>query len=90
MFLVKTPTFIKRIYPSLHWDFADAMKKEVYLTFDDGPIPELTPWVLEVLEKYNVKATFFCVGENVVSHPEIYKSILERGHAVGNLSLIHI
>jgi len=59
-------------------------EKIIYLTFDDGPIPELTPFVLETLQKYNAKATFFCVGDNVVKYPDLLKSILDHGHAVGN------
>lgn len=65
-------------------------EKEIYLTFDDGPVPEVTPKVLEVLAKYNVKATFFCVGENVKKYPEIFKMILDNGHAVGNHTFNHL
>lgn len=62
----------------------------VYLTFDDGPIPEVTPWVLEVLDTYRVKATFFCVGDNVRKHPSVYRQILEKGHQTGNHTFNHI
>jgi peptidoglycan/xylan/chitin deacetylase (PgdA/CDA1 family) len=62
----------------------------VYLTFDDGPIPEITPWVLDVLDKYRVKATFFCVGDNVRKYPEIYQMLIDRGHAVGNHTFHHL
>lgn len=62
----------------------------VYLTFDDGPIPEVTPWVMELLDHYSIKATFFCVGDNVRKHPEIYEEILRRGHRVGNHTFNHI
>lgn len=62
----------------------------VYLTFDDGPIPEVTPWVLDTLDKYNIKATFFCVGDNVGKHPDIYQEVLRRGHRVGNHTFNHL
>ena len=64
-------------------------KKKVYLTFDDGPVPEVTSKVLDLLKKYNAKATFFCVGDNVRKHPDCYKSILEEGHSVGNHTMYH-
>jgi peptidoglycan/xylan/chitin deacetylase (PgdA/CDA1 family) len=64
--------------------------KCVYLTFDDGPIPEMTPWILEILDKYNVKATFFCVGDNVRRHAELYDMLIERGHNVGNHTFNHV
>ncbi|MCM1369894.1 MAG: polysaccharide deacetylase family protein [Candidatus Amulumruptor caecigallinarius] len=63
--------------------------KRVYITFDDGPIPESTPWVLDVLDKYNVKATFFMVGDNVRRYPELYEEVKRRGHAVGNHTMHH-
>jgi peptidoglycan/xylan/chitin deacetylase (PgdA/CDA1 family) len=65
-------------------------EKKVYLTFDDGPIPELTEEILDILSKYNAKATFFCVGENVARNPEIYAKILEQGHATGNHTHRHL
>ncbi len=64
-------------------------KKEVFLTFDDGPIPEVTPWVLETLKQYDAKATFFCVGDNVKKHPDIYRMIVDQGHKVGNHTMNH-
>ena len=64
--------------------------KAVYLTFDDGPIPEVTPKVLEILDRYNVKATFFMVGENIDKHPDVYLQVLESGHAIGNHTYNHI
>ena len=67
-----------------------AGKDTIYLTFDDGPIPEVTPWVLDTLAKYNAKATFFCVGDNVRKYPEIYTKVIEAGHAVGNHTLNHL
>lgn len=65
-------------------------KKEVFLTFDDGPIPEVTPWVLETLKQYEAKATFFCVGDNVKKHPDIYRMIVDQGHKVGNHTMNHL
>jgi len=65
-------------------------EKVVYLTFDDGPIPELTRDILEILDQYNAKATFFCVGENVRKHPSLFREIKEKGHAVGNHTNFHV
>lgn len=65
-------------------------EKKVYLTFDDGPIPEITPWVLDLLDKYNIKATFFLVGDNVRKHPQEFQMLLDRGHRVGNHTFNHI
>ena len=61
----------------------------VYLTFDDGPIPEVTPWVLDTLDHYGIKATFFCVGENVKRNPLLFQEVLLRGHSVGNHTMTH-
>lgn len=79
----------EHIYPSLLWRM-NREEKTLYLTFDDGPIPEVTPWVLEVLKKFNAKATFFCIGKNVKVNPEILKAILDSGHAVGNHTMHHM
>lgn len=76
------------MFGNLIWRIAQS--DEVFLTFDDGPIPEATPWVLDQLNKYNAKATFFCVGENVDRYPEIYYRILEEGHSVGNHTYNHL
>lgn len=76
-------------YPSLIWEMPTT-KKEVFLTFDDGPDPEVTTWVLDQLKKYNAKATFFCVGENVERYPDVFKRILEEGHTVGNHTMNHV
>jgi len=64
--------------------------KKIFLTFDDGPTPEVTPWVLEELKKYNAKAVFFCIGENVESHPEIFSEIIRQGHVAGNHTMHHL
>lgn len=65
-------------------------KKEVFLTFDDGPLPEITPWVLSQLKQYNYKATFFCIGKHVAENPEVYKQLLADGHTVGNHTFNHL
>ncbi|KJJ39730.1 polysaccharide deacetylase family protein [Aequorivita vladivostokensis] len=83
------PRFIQRLYPERIWAFSRE-EKSIYLTFDDGPIPEVTPWVLDELKKYNAKATFFCIGENVQKHPEIFQRILSEGHSVGNHTFNHL
>lgn len=68
----------------------DRKEKAVYLTFDDGPIPRVTPWVLDILDQYGIKATFFMVGDNVRKHPEEYRMVVERGHRIGNHTFNHI
>jgi peptidoglycan/xylan/chitin deacetylase (PgdA/CDA1 family) len=88
-YLVKTPGWVKKVYPGMTWDLA-AGKNEVFLTFDDGPHPEQTPFVLDQLAKHNAKATFFCIGKNVTEYPLIYRRILEEGHSVGNHTHNHL
>ncbi len=78
------------LFPGALWRKPVEGQKTVYLTFDDGPIPDITPWVLDLLDKYEIKATFFCVGDNVRKHPDIYKMVLERGHRVGNHTFNHV
>jgi peptidoglycan/xylan/chitin deacetylase (PgdA/CDA1 family) len=77
------------MFPKRIWAFPFS-EKQVYLTFDDGPIPEVTPWVLDILEKHQAKATFFCIGDNVRKHPELFRRIISEGHAVGNHTFHHI
>lgn len=89
MLIEQPPKLLRWLYPRALWRM-DKNVKAVYLTFDDGPIPEITPWVLDLLDKYNIKATFFLVGDNVRKHPEEFKMILERGHKVGNHTFNHI
>ncbi len=89
MYFVKTPKVIKQIFPSFCWDKPN-INKEIYLTFDDGPIPEVTPWVLDQLDQYDAKATFFCVGDNVRKYPEIFEKVIEAGHNVGNHTFNHL
>lgn len=88
-YFIKTPWWVKRFFPAYVWQLA-VRGKEVFLTFDDGPHPTLTPWVLEVLQQYNAKATFFCVGNNVVLYNAVYQQILREGHAVGNHTHTHL
>lgn len=86
---IKTPWLIKKIFPSLWWS-VPTRENILYLTFDDGPHPTVTPFVLDELKKYDAKATFFCIGKNVIAYPEIYKRILDEGHAVGNHTYNHL
>ncbi|MBL55723.1 MAG: polysaccharide deacetylase family protein [Flavobacteriales bacterium] len=88
-YIYKTRWWMKWWYPELIWEIKTT-KKEIYLTFDDGPDPEVTPWVLDQLKAHQAKATFFCVGENVEKYPEIYKRILAEGHTVGNHTYGHL
>ena len=89
MFIEQPPQFIRRLYPRACWRM-DSSARAVYLTFDDGPIPEVTPWVLDVLDKYRIKATFFMVGDNVRKHPDEFKMVVERGHRIGNHTYNHL
>lgn len=88
--LIEQPSkFLRWIYPKALWRM-NPSEKSVYLTFDDGPIPEVTPWVLDVLDRYGVKATFFMVGENAFKHPEVFEMVKARGHRIGNHTYNHI
>lgn len=89
MFLAKTPAFLQFLMPSYTWRVPTS-EKILYLTFDDGPIPLVTPWVLETLRTYAAKATFFCVGDNVQKHPEVFQQLISEGHAVGNHTFNHL
>lgn len=89
MYFIKNPSLLKKIYPSLVWDIKTS-DKVLYLTFDDGPIPEVTPFVLNTLEKFKAKATFFCIGDNVRKHPDIYNMVQEAGHQIGNHTFNHL
>lgn len=89
MYLVQPTYLIKSIYPKAIWR-KEPTEKKLYLTFDDGPIPEITTWVLDVLKQYNVKATFFCVGNNVEKHPTIFQRIVDEEHSVGNHTYNHL
>ena len=89
MFVEQPPLLYRMLFPECVWRI-QKKKKCVYLTFDDGPIPEVTPWVLDTLDHYGVKATFFLVGDNVRRHPELLEEILRRGHSVGNHTMNHL
>ena len=86
---IKTNPLIKALFPKYVWSIPNTEKK-VWLTFDDGPIPEITEWVLSELEKYHAKATFFCIGDNIHKHPEVFKKIIASGHAIGNHTFNHL
>lgn len=86
---VKTNRFIKTIFPKYVWAIPTDTK-EIFLTFDDGPIPEITEWVLHQLEQYNAKATFFCIGDNIQKHPAVFQKVIAQGHAVGNHTFNHL
>jgi peptidoglycan/xylan/chitin deacetylase (PgdA/CDA1 family) len=87
--LIKVPLVVKRMFPNYIWD-VPTTKKIIYLTFDDGPTQEITDWTLGVLKQYNAKATFFCIGNNILKHPDIFKRIIENGHAIGNHTHNHV
>lgn len=89
MLIEQPPKILRLLYPSALWRM-NKNEKSVYLTFDDGPIPEITPWVLDLLDKYDIKATFFMVGDNVRKHPEEFRMVVERGHRIGNHTFNHI
>ena len=86
---IKTPLVAKKMFPNYVWDIPST-KKVIYLTFDDGPTPVITDWVLDALHNYQAKCTFFCIGNNIEKHPEIFQRILLEGHSVGNHTQNHI
>lgn len=88
-YVVKIPFFVKFLYPKRLWHFS-RKQKAIYLTFDDGPTPEVTLWVLEQLKHHNAKATFFCIGANIEKHPTIFEQIKAEGHSVGNHTFNHL
>jgi peptidoglycan-N-acetylglucosamine deacetylase len=88
-YFVKTPWWLRKLYPGRMWR-VETRKKLLYFTFDDGPHPVATPFVLNELKKYNALATFFCIGKNVLTYPEIYKRILDEGHSIGNHTQNHL
>ncbi len=89
MYLVKTPWWLRALYPGLTWRIR-TREKVIYLTFDDGPHETATPFVLEQLKQYGAKATFFCIGKNVAAYPAIYQRILDEGHTTGNHTYHHL
>lgn len=86
--MIQPPQWMRCFYGSAFWR-GDKSKKEVYLTFDDGPVPDPTLWVLRLLRSYGIKATFFCVGDNVLKHPDVFSAIIADGHSVGNHTFHH-
>lgn len=90
MFIEQPPLAYRLLFPEAIWRIKHKKRKVVYLTFDDGPVPEVTPWVLDILDKYGVKATFFLVGDNVRRNPELFEEIKRRGHAWGNHTMHHL
>jgi len=89
MYLVKTPWILKKLYPNLIWE-ATPGARCIYLTFDDGPIPIVTPFVLNILKQYHAKATFFCIGDNIGKHPQLFADVKNGGHAIGNHTYNHL
>ena len=86
---IKTNALIKKIFSNYVWDVSN-IENKIYLTFDDGPTPEITEWVLEELKKHNAKATFFCIGNNIEKHPEIFEKVIRGGHSIGNHTFNHL
>lgn len=89
MYLVKSPLLLKWYYPLLLWN-KSRIEKVIYLTFDDGPIPNVTDFVLKTLKAFNAKATFFCIGDNIQKHPDVFERVKNDGHAIGNHTFNHL
>ena len=89
LLFTKTPKLITAVYPDCLWK-VDTKDKTIYLTFDDGPIAEITPFVLGELKNWNAKATFFCIGKNIETNPEIFQRIINEGHSLGNHTYDHL
>ena len=90
MLIEQPPLLYRLLFPEAVWRIKRRGRKAVYLTFDDGPVPEVTPWVLDVLDQMGVKATFFMVGDNVRRHPELLDEVRRRGHSYGNHTMHHL
>ena len=92
MFIERPPKWFRLLFPGAVFRIPESCQKpgKIYITFDDGPIPEVTPWVLDILDRFNVKATFFMVGQNIERHPDLLEEVKGRGHKVGNHTLHHI
>lgn len=89
MYWHKNRFLVQWLYPSFTWHKSRS-EKNIYLTFDDGPIPEVTEWVLQMLQQYNAKATFFCVGDNIHKHPQVYEQVKKAQHSLGNHTFNHL
>lgn len=87
--MIKAPKIIKKIFYNQVWDIPN-IENKIYLTFDDGPTPEVTEWVLAILKKEDIKATFFCIGNNIEKNPELFKKTIEEGHSIGNHTFNHL
>lgn len=90
MWIEQPPTFYRLLFTEAWWRVKRRGRKVVFLTFDDGPVPEETPWVLDLLDKEGIKATFFMVGDNVRRHPELLEEVKRRGHSYGNHTMHHL
>nr|WP_299031505.1 polysaccharide deacetylase family protein [uncultured Tenacibaculum sp.] len=88
-YFIKTPRILKRLFAKYTWSFFST-QKEIFLTFDDGPIPKVTEFVLDQLQQFNAKATFFCIGDNIRKHPTVFSRIINEGHSVGNHTFNHL
>ncbi len=89
MYLVKSPLLLKWFYSALTWNKSRS-QKIIYLTFDDGPVPNVTEFVLNTLKSFKIKATFFCIGDNILKHPELFERLKNDGHAIGNHTFNHL
>lgn len=90
MWIERPPLFYRLLFPEAIWRIKKHKEKVVFLTFDDGPVPEVTPWVLDTLDTYGIKATFFMVGDNVARNPELFDEVRRRGHSYGNHTMHHL
>lgn len=90
MLIERPPLLYRLLFPEAIWRIKHPHRRVVYLTFDDGPVPEVTPWVLDTLDRYGVRATFFMVGDNVCRHPELLEEVRRRGHSYGNHTMHHL
>ena len=87
-YLTRTPGSVQKLYPERLWRLQSS--DSIYLTFDDGPIPDVTPWVLDQLKAYSASATFFCIGANIDRHPDIFRRLIDEGHTIGNHTQDHL
>ncbi|MBZ9728100.1 polysaccharide deacetylase family protein [Salegentibacter sp. JZCK2] len=87
-FFIKYPSILRKLYPNRITRLEE--EKSIYLTFDDGPVPQITPWVLAELKKYDAKATFFCIGDNIRKNPETFQQLIKESHSIGNHTFNHL